>query len=98
MNSVKTISIFRKLAVTEGISFLVLLIIAMPLKYFAGIPEPVTYVGWAHGILFVALLGMALEVKSILNKKFVWLIRVFIAAIVPFGTFVLDREMKKESL
>jgi integral membrane protein len=43
----------RLSALLEGISFLVLLGIAMPLKYMAGIPEPVTVIGWAHGVLFV---------------------------------------------
>jgi integral membrane protein len=87
---------FRRVAVAEGISFLVLLLIAMPLKYFAGWPAGVKYVGWAHGVLFVAFLAMAYEVKIALGKNFGWYARAFVASVVPFGTFVLDREMKKE--
>ena len=87
---------FRKIAITEGISFLILLLIAMPLKYFAGWPMAVKVVGWAHGVLFVAFLVMAFEVKIMLGKNFGWFMKAFIASIVPFGTFVLDRELKKE--
>lgn len=92
----KTVSWFRRIAIAEGISFLVLLLIAMPLKYFANLPEAVKIVGWAHGILFVAFLILAFEVKSTLNKNFGWLIKAFIASILPFGTFVLDRQLQRE--
>ena len=68
----------------------------MPLKYFAGWPLAVKFVGWAHGVLFVAFLVMAFEVKIMLGKNAGWFMKAFIASIVPFGTFVLDRELKKE--
>lgn len=90
-----TLSWFRKVAIAEGISFLVLLLIAMPLKYLAGLPQMVKIVGWAHGILFVAFLALAFEVKSLLNKNFLWLVKAFAASLVPAGTFVLDKNMKK---
>ncbi|RYZ80667.1 MAG: DUF3817 domain-containing protein, partial [Proteobacteria bacterium] len=51
MNS--SLSIFRKVAVAEGISYLLLLFVAMPLKYFANLHLYVKYTGWAHGLLFV---------------------------------------------
>ena len=44
---------FRAVALAEGLSFVVLLFIAMPLKYALGLPLAVKYVGWAHGLLFV---------------------------------------------
>jgi integral membrane protein len=87
---------FRKIAIAEGISFLVLLLIAMPLKYLAGWQMAVKIVGWAHGVLFVAFLVMAFEVKLMLGKNFVWFMKAFLASIIPFGTFVLDKELKKE--
>ena len=87
---------FRRIAIAEGISFLVLLLIAMPLKYFAGWPMAVKVVGWAHGVLFVAFLIMAYEVKVALAKNIGWYARAFVASIVPFGTFILDKELKKE--
>lgn len=83
---------------TEGISFLVLLGIAMPLKYFANLPVAVKVVGMLHGILFVAFMVLAWETMNALNKKFGWFVKAFIASIIPFGTFVLEKELKKEAL
>lgn len=92
----KTFSWFRKIAFVEGMSFLVLLLIAMPLKYFADIPIAVTVIGGLHGILFVALAIAAYVVKDKYNKSFGWGLKVFIASIIPFGTFYMDKEWKKE--
>jgi integral membrane protein len=96
MKSSKTLSWFRAIAIAEGISFLLLLGVAMPLKYAAGMPEAVKICGWIHGALFVSFLALALEVKSELNKNFAWLAKAFLAAILPFGTFVFDRGLKKD--
>jgi integral membrane protein len=92
MNSLKW---FRWIAIAEGISFLVLLLIAMPLKYMAGLPAGVTIIGWAHGALFVGLLVLSLQARFLLDKNFSWLVKVFIASLLPFGTFVLERQMNK---
>lgn len=92
----KLLNIFRKVAIAEGISFLVLLLIAMPLKYFADQPMAVTVVGWAHGVLFVAFLALSYEVKTALGKNFGFLVKAFIASILPLGTFWLERQMRKE--
>jgi integral membrane protein len=87
---------FRRVALAEGVSFLLLIFIAMPLKYWAGFPFAVKVVGWAHGFLFVLFLIMALEVKSLLNKNFFWYMKAFVASVLPFGTFVLDRQLARE--
>lgn len=92
----KTFSSFRKVALAEGSSFLVLLLIAMPLKYWAGIPIAVTIVGGLHGVLFVAFLVLSWEVKKEYSKSFSWLGKALLASVLPFGTFVMDREWKKE--
>ena len=84
------------IGIAEGISFLVLLLIAMPLKYFFNFPEAVKVVGWAHGALFVVFIYFAFEVMGSLQKNFFWFIKAFIAAFVPLGTFIFDRELKKE--
>jgi integral membrane protein len=68
----------------------------MPLKYMAGLPQAVQIVGWAHGILFVAFLVLSLEARSILHKNFLWLVKAFIASILPLGTFVLEKRMRKD--
>jgi len=92
----KTFSLFRKIAFAEGLSFLVLLFIAMPLKYFAAMPMAVTVVGGLHGILFIAFLALAWEVKGTYKKDFNWLFKAGLASILPFGTFVMDKQWRKE--
>ena len=83
---------FRKIAIAEGISFLVVLFIAMPLKYFANSPMAVTIIGGSHGVLFVIFVALAWMVK----KDFVWFVKAFIASLLPFGTLVMDKQWKKE--
>jgi integral membrane protein len=92
----KKLSWLRKAGIAEGISFLVLLGIAMPLKYFLQQPMAVKIVGWIHGILFVAFLFLAWEVKTDRNKSLKWLATAFLAAIIPTGTFFFDKKLKEE--
>jgi integral membrane protein len=87
----------RAVALVEGVSFLVLLGIAMPLKYAAGMPIAVKIVGWIHGVLFVlfsAALFLAMRAQR-------WPLRrsagIFLAGLLPFGPFVIDRRLKQES-
>lgn len=87
---------FRLVAISEGISFIVLMFIAMPLKYIAGMPQPVTYVGWVHGLLFVLYILALITVKITLNWNFKKTFVAFIASLLPFGTFILDKSLKKE--
>jgi len=81
----------------EGVSFLVLLCIAMPLKYAAGMPMAVKVVGWGHGVLFIlfvaSLWGARKEAKLPVRLSAM----VFIAALVPFGPFVIDRRLQQLS-
>jgi|SRR5436190_16824926 len=92
----KTFSWFRKIAIAEGISFLVLLLIAMPLKYLGNLPVAVTIVGGLHGLLFIGFMVMAWEVKNEYKKDWGWIAKSFIASILPFGTFVMDKQWKRE--
>jgi integral membrane protein len=92
----KTYRWFRKIALAEGVSFLVLLFIAMPMKYLASLPMAVTIVGGLHGILFIAFLIMVWEVKNEFNKERAWVAKALIASVLPFGTIVMDKEWRKE--
>lgn len=92
----KIFSWFRKIAKAEGVSFLLLLFVAMPLKYFANMPLAVKIMGSLHGVLFVAFVVLAWEVKGDNQKGFLWLMKAFLASLLPFGTFVMDKEWKKE--
>lgn len=87
---------FRMIGIAEGISFLILLLIAMPLKYFFHFPEAVKVFGWAHGALFICFIYFAFEVMGTFKKNMVWFVKAFAAAIIPFGTFIFDRQLKKE--
>ncbi|MEJ1241531.1 DUF3817 domain-containing protein [Chryseolinea sp. T2] len=87
---------FRKVSLAEGCSLLVLLLIAMPLKYFMNIPEAVKVVGWIHGILFIAYVVMLLILQLRYRWSFLFLAGAFVASLVPFGTFVLDRYLKEK--
>lgn len=88
--------LFRKIALAEGVSFIVLLFIAMPLKYLANWPLAVSVVGGLHGVLFVAFIALANEVRSNHKKDFSWMAKAMLASVLPFGTFVMDKQWKKE--
>ena len=85
----------RFVGLIEAVSFLLLLFVAMPLKYLAGIPLAVKVAGWFHGVLFM-LLGVGL-LRAMFEAKwpFKRALTVFIAALLPFGPFVIDRRMKE---
>jgi integral membrane protein len=87
----------RLLGNIEGISYLLLLGIAMPMKYFFGFPMAVKIVGMAHGVLFIAYcLLLALQMRA--NKwNLLFGIYLFVATLIPFGTFVTDRKLSKIS-
>lgn len=85
----------RIIALIEGISFLLLLGIAMPLKYFAGMPLAVKYVGWAHGGLFIALALVTFYALARRSINFQTTCMVALASILPFGPFLLDGRLKE---
>jgi integral membrane protein len=90
------ISCTRWLGFAEGWSFLILMGIAMPLKYAAGIPQVVSVVGMAHGILFMAMLTLLATLVVRYRLGIVVFIWGFIAAILPAGPFVFDRYLQKK--
>ena len=84
------------IAIAEGISFLILVLVAMPLKYIFHIPQAVKIFGWVHGALFISYLYFAFEVMGTLKKNFSWFAKAFVAAILPCGTFVFDKSLKRD--
>lgn len=86
----------RMAGIAEGISFITLLFIAMPLKYIAGDARMVLYVGWVHGLLFMLFILALITVKITLEWKFKKTLLSFLASLIPFGTFVMDRNWRKE--
>jgi integral membrane protein len=94
--NIKSLQLLRRTGIAEGISFLILLLIAMPLKYIWGLPLAVKYIGWAHGLLFISYVGLAWYVKETFNWPFKKFFFAFIAAWLPLGTFIFDRQLKKD--
>ncbi len=82
---------FRMVAIAEGISFLVLLFIAMPMKYLMDIPMAVKLVGWIHGVLFIWYWVAAVPLFTKLGWNGERVIGLGLASILPFGTFVMER-------
>jgi integral membrane protein len=85
----------RHLAIIEGISTLILFGIAMPLKYFAGMPLAVRIVGSLHGALFVALVVMLLVAIRKVPISVGLAAAGIAAAVFPGGPFILDRHLAR---
>jgi integral membrane protein len=83
----------RFIGILEGISFLLLLFIAMPLKYLLGYPIAVSIVGALHGGLFVlyiaAIIYVVFKLRWSLLKAFI----AMLASIIPFGPFLFDHRL-----
>ena len=87
---------FRLVAFLEGLSFVVLLFVAMPLKYLAGVPMAVRVVGALNGFLFLAFLLALLRVGVAREWPIGRWLLAFVSSLVPFGTFLFDRSLAGE--
>lgn len=95
-NSLNFLHWFRRIGILEGISYLLLLLVAMPLKYMAGEPLMVRIVGMAHGILFIIYVLMAFLAHGRFQwgwTRTFWLV---FASVMPFGPFVADAKILRE--
>jgi integral membrane protein len=81
----------RTVGIWEGISFLLLLFVAMPLKYFAGFPKAVSVVGMLHGVLVVAFIYTIINAITSSGLTLKKGIIALLASLLPFGTFFLDK-------
>lgn len=90
------VKILRYTGVIEGVSFLLLVLIAMPLKYFLDSPAMVRYVGMAHGWLFLAYVALALFAAIEMRWSFLRWLWITAASLIPIGTFITDRQLKRE--
>lgn len=86
------IQAFRIMGWLEGLSFLALLFIAMPMKYALGDPQMVKLMGPLHGFLFLGYLLLGHYVADKLGWNLKTRFYAFIAAVLPFGTFVFERK------
>lgn len=90
----RSIDHLRTAGKVEGVSYLLLLGVAMPLKYFAGLPLAVKIVGWLHGVLFVVFLIALVLAMLRARLSFAHALSAFIASLLPFGPFVIDRRLE----
>lgn len=87
----------RLVGLLEGASFLLLLGVAMPLKYLAGMPEAVRVVGLVHGVLFMLFVLVLAQTAGALGWRPRKVVVAFVAAVLPFGPFVLDSRLRREA-
>ena len=89
-----SIGFFRLIAFLEGLSLLILVFIAMPIKYVLGNPSVVKSVGQMHGLLFLLFVFFAIKVSAEQDwifKKTTW--KVLLSSFIPFGTFYIDKKI-----
>ena len=92
------IKVFRIISYLEGISYILLLFIAVPIKYYANDPSLVKLLGMPHGLLFVAYVILSLVNSKKHNWNFSKTLVVLISSIIPFGTFYVDYKYFKTDL
>lgn len=90
------LKIFRIIAFLEGLSYVLLLFIAVPIKYLNNDPSYVKMLGMPHGLLFMGYIALAIVLRTdnqwIKNNFFM----VLMASVIPFGTFVVEKKLNKK--
>ena len=87
----------RLIGFLEGLSFVLLVGLAMPLKYIWGMPELTRVLGMAHGILFIAYILLVFLAKEDCKWSFVTTFWALLASLLPFGTFVADYKIFRKA-
>jgi integral membrane protein len=85
-------------ALFEGTSLIVLLFVALPFKYYLGMPEVVKVVGMVHGALFLVFISLLLVHLVMRKVNLLRFIVGFVASFIPFGTFVYKAKCLKSDL
>ncbi|MCF6206311.1 MAG: DUF3817 domain-containing protein [Sulfurovum sp.] len=93
MSELKKFRIINKI---EGYSYLILLFIAMPLKYAMGYPVATKIAGMIHGLLFIAFVYQLLEAKTQMQFDKKETAIYFILSLIPFGSFYTDKMLKQK--
>ena len=100
MNQIKERSInqLRWIGNAEGVSFLILLFISMPLKYIFDYPVAVKFNGWIHGLLFIIYIAAVLRTAYLVKWNFQRVGIALAASLIPFATFILDKKLGKNPM
>lgn len=86
---------FRFIGLLEGSSLVILLFIAMPLKYWFNMPEAVTVIGTIHGYIFLVYMVAIVYAMIAVKWPFRFTVGAVFSAFIPFGNFVLDNRLKR---
>ena len=89
---------FRMIALSEGTSFVILLFIAMPMKYMMGMPLAVRVVGSIHGLLFLLYVTRLAKLRTAYQWDNRFSMQAFVASILPFGTFLFDKYLREKEV
>lgn len=87
--------LFRFIAFLEGLSYLLLLFVATPVKYILDDPTYVKLLGMPHGVLFMAYIVFSVFMSFKQKWSIKVLLVVLLASIIPFGTFYVDKKYLK---
>lgn len=85
---------FRLISAIEGLSYLILVFIAMPIKYLGDNPIYVKIFGMAHGVLFIIFMISLFEVKTRDKWDTGFMFQMFVLSLIPFGAFIIESKVK----
>ena len=86
----------RVIAFIEGVSFLIIIFVTMPLKYYAAMPQPNKVIGMIHGVLFLYYVISVIQTKIAYSWNLKKTGLALLASIIPFGTFWADVKLFRE--
>jgi len=89
---------FRIISAIEGLSYLILVFIAMPIKYMGDNPYYVKIFGMAHGVLFILFMISLLETKRKKSWDTGFMFQLFVLSLIPFGAFVIESKVKPKEV
>lgn len=87
---------FRSISAIEGLSYLLLVFIAMPIKYIGGEPYPVKIFGMMHGVLFIIFMLSLFEAKRKESWDVGFIFQLFVLSLIPFGAFLIEKRVKPQ--
>lgn len=93
----KLLPVFRIVALLEGVSYILLLFIATPIKYFGDDPQYVKLLGMPHGLLFIAYVVLAVLISKDMKWNGKTMRTILLAAIIPFATFYVEKKFLRNN-
>ena len=87
---------FRLLSLVEGLSLVLLLLVAMPLKYYFAMPTMVSYVGMIHGVLFLLYVLFSIVVSDQQKWSVLFWVFVLVCSLIPFACIILEKQLSKK--